>query len=375
MSAAAVEGYCTAEFEGLRDALARNLASRAELGAALNVVVDDEIVVDLWGGFRDRAATLAWQQDTVVNLWSVNKTITALAAFVLVDRGELGLDEPLARYWPEFAAQGKEKVLVRHVLAHSTGVPGWEPPFTHDQMYDHDLAVARLAEQTPWWKPGTASGYHAQNQGHLVSELVRRVTGGSLSSLVAEAITGPLRADFRFGATDVDPDRIAELDPPPPARLTLPDGLDRSPMRKVFTAPPADARQAGTSAWRAAELGALNGHGNARSVARILSALSQGGTTAGVNVLSASAAQLPLEEQTNGIDRVLGLPLRWGLGFALPSAAVPTIPPGRRCFWGGWGGSMAVVDYGPIDLWCGNAGLVAGEGLGDDRAWDLSWSL
>jgi CubicO group peptidase (beta-lactamase class C family) len=339
-----VLGWCTPEFDGLRDALARNLSTGAELGAAICVVAGDEIVVDLWGGHRDRAAQLPWQEDTIVNLWSISKTVTALAALVLLDRGVLDLDDPVALHWPEFGAHGKEGVLVRHVLAHSTGVPGWEPPFTHAEMYDHDGAVARLASQKPWWEPGTASGYHAQNHGHLVGELVRRVTGGSLSNLVADAVTGPLRADFRFGAADVDPTRIAELVPPPPSRMPLPEGFDRGPTQKVFTAPPADATRAETPAWRAAELGAVNGHGNARSVARILSALSQGGTAAGVEVLSPVAAQLPLQVQTDGIDLVLGLPLRWGLGFALPSAAVPSIPAGRRCFWGGWGGSMGVVD-------------------------------
>lgn len=344
MSTDPIEGHCAAEFRGLREALTRNLASGAELGAAIAVIAADELVVDLWGGFRDRAATRPWQRDTVVNLWSITKTVTAIAALVLVDRGQLDLDEPVSRYWPEFAEAGKSTVLVRHVLSHSTGVAGWEPPFTHEQMYDQVAAADQLAGQSPWWQPGTASGYHAQNQGHLIGELVRRVTGESLSELIAQAVTAPLDVDFRLGAADVHPDRIAELDPPPQARLTLPESFDPAPMKKVFTAPAIDARRAETPGWRHAELGALNGHGNARSIAQILSALTQHGTTAGVDVLSSAAAELPFEQQSDGIDRVLGIPLRWGLGYALPSAAVPSVPDGRRCFWGGWGGSMAVVD-------------------------------
>lgn len=167
MSTDPVEGHCTAEFRGLREALTRNLASGADLGAAIAVIAADELVVDMWGGFRDRAATRPWQRDTVVNLWSITKTVTAIAALVLVDRGQLDLDEPVSRYWPEFAEAGKSTVLVRHVLSHSTGVAGWEPPFTHEQMYDHVAAADQLAVQSPWWQPGTASGYHAQNQGHL----------------------------------------------------------------------------------------------------------------------------------------------------------------------------------------------------------------
>jgi CubicO group peptidase (beta-lactamase class C family) len=343
-----VLGHCAPEFGALRDAFTRNLATGAELGASIAVDVGGETAVDLWGGFRDRASTQPWERDTIVNLWSISKTVTNLAALMLVDRGLLDVDAPVARYWPEFAANGKESVLVRHILSHSSGVAGWNRPFTLQQMYDTDGAARRLADQPPWWEPGTASGYHAQNQGHLIGELVRRVTGTRLTDFVTREIAGPLGADLRIGAAQVDPHRIAQLDPPGRARITLPGGLDRSPMVRVFTAPAVAALAAETAQWRAAELGALNAHGNARSVAQILSALALGGGSGSggaTRLLSPAAADLAFVEQTSGVDRVLGIPLRWGLGYALPSpGAVPAIPEGKRCFWGGWGGSMVVMD-------------------------------
>jgi CubicO group peptidase (beta-lactamase class C family) len=342
---AQVHGHCAPKFAALRVALARNLAAGAELGASICVDVDGETVVDLWGGARDRAGSRSWERDTVVNLWSISKMITNLAALMLVDRGLLDLDEPVARYWPQFAAGGKERVLVRHVLSHSSGVAGWEPPFSIAEMCDTDAAARRLAGQTPWWEPGTAAGYHAQTQGHLIGELVRRVTGTRLTTFVDRSIAAPLGADLQIGAARIRPNRIAELDPPGPARIGVPEGLDRAPAIKAFTAPAVNALAAENRIWRNAELGALNAHGNARSVARILSALAVGGRVGTTRLLSESAAQLAFTEQINGIDRVLGIALRWGLGYALPSAGVlPTMPGGRLCFWGGWGGSVAVVD-------------------------------
>jgi CubicO group peptidase (beta-lactamase class C family) len=340
-----VGGHCAEPFAEVRRVLVESLAAGEELGASLAVDIGGETVVDVWGGYRDRARTQPWERNTVVNLWSISKTVTALATLLLVDRGDLDLDAPVARYWPEFAAHGKESVLVRHILAHSSGVAGWEPPFTLEQMCDTDTAATRLAGQRPRWEPGSASGYHAQNQGHLLGELVRRVTGVRLREFVRTEIAEPLGADLQIGATGVSAERIAELEPPPPTRLRLPDGADRTSAASAFGAPPVDALAAEESLWRRSELGALNAHGNARSVARVLSVLSCGGAVNGRRWLSKLTAAAAFVEQTRGIDRVLGIQLRWGLGLALPwPEHLPLIPAGDRAFWGGWGGSMVVVD-------------------------------
>ena len=196
----AVHGHADARFDKVADALAEEIASGAEVGAAIAVDLDGESVLDVWGGHADAARTVAWERDTIVNVWSSTKTVTSLSALILADRGLLDLDAPVARYWPEFAANGKQDVKVRHVLSYTSGVAGWQEPMTIDDLYDWDKATSMLAAQAPWWEPGTASGYHALNYGFLVGELVRRTAGVSLKDFVRDEIAGPLDADFQFGA-------------------------------------------------------------------------------------------------------------------------------------------------------------------------------
>jgi CubicO group peptidase (beta-lactamase class C family) len=340
-----VHGTCDARFEPVRGVLAEQLASGNETGASIVVDVDGRTVVDLWGGWRDPGHGRPWAENTITNVWSTTKTVTNLAALMLADRGLLDPYSPVARYWPEFAENGKEQIEVRHILSHTSGVSGWDGPFTTEDMYDREGATSRLAAQAPWWEPGTASGYHAQNQGHLVGELVRRVTGQPLTTFVAEEIAGPLGADFQIGAAEADWDRIAPITPPPPLPFDLASVDPGSPVYKTFTGPVARAEAANTPAWRHAELGALNGHGNARSVARILKALALDGVVDGVRLLSPDTIALIFDEQSHGPDLVLGVPLRFGIGYALPETeTVPYVPQGRACYWGGWGGSVILMD-------------------------------
>lgn len=265
-----VHGHCDSTFDNVRAVLADNVASGEEVGACIAIDIDGESVVDMWSGCTDFARTRAWNKDTIVNVWSSTKTVTSLAGLMLVDRGLVKLDTPVARYWPEFATNGKQDITFRHLLSHTSGVSGWDAPFSTEDMYDWDKSTAALAAQAPWWEPGTASGYHAHNQGHLIGEVMRRATGRSLKQFVRDEIAGPLGADFQIGATRADYDRIAEIVPPPPLELPLEMLPEDSPMRKTFSGPPPNADAANTPAWREADLGALNGHGNARSLATIL---------------------------------------------------------------------------------------------------------
>ena len=341
---AEVHGTFDDRFRGVRDAFAAQLEGD-ELGGSIAVDVDGETVVDVWGGWRDEARTTPWTQDTIVNVWSTTKTVTALAVLTLADRGRLDLDAPVAEYWPEFAANGKADVRVRHLMSHTSGVAGWDPPFTVEDMYDWETSVARLAAQAPWWEPGTASGYHAQDQGHLLGEVLRRVDGRSLKQYVAEELAGPLGADFQIGARPEDEDRIAPVVPPPPLPMDLAALDPASPMVRCFTGPVADASRANTPEWRAADMGALNGHSNARGVLDVMRVVSLGGEAGGVRLLSEKTIDRVFEVQADGVDLVLGVPFRMGIGFGLsPSAAVPYLPEGRVAFWGGWGGSMIVMD-------------------------------
>jgi CubicO group peptidase (beta-lactamase class C family) len=340
-------GKCDDRFDGVRAALARNLDSGEELGVSLVLDIDGEIVVDLWGGFRDEARTVPWSEQTITNVWSTTKTVTSLAALMLVDRGELDVDAPVARYWPEFAAQGKQDVLVRHVMSHASGVSGLEQPAVAEDLYDWPRATSRMAAQAPWWPPGTASGYHALNYGHLVGEVVRRISGKTLKQFVAEEIAGPLGADFQIGAAESDWDRIADVVPPPPLPFDLAALDPDSPAVKTLTGPLVPAQVANTPGWRRADIGAANGHGNARSVARVMSVVARGGEVDGVRLLGQDTIDLIFREQQNGIDLVLGVPLRLGIGYGLPQLDIlPWIPDERICYWGGWGGSMIVMDVG-----------------------------
>jgi CubicO group peptidase (beta-lactamase class C family) len=340
-----VQGTCDARFEPVRDVLAEQLDSGNDTGASIVVDVDGRTVLDLWGGWCDPGHGRRWTEHTITNVWSTTKTVTNLAALMLADRGLLDPYAPVAKYWPEFAENGKERVEVRHVLSHTSGVSGWEAPFTTEDMYDREAATRQLATQAPWWEPGTASGYHAQNQGHLVGELVRRLSGKTLKTFVAEEIAAPLGADFQIGAIEADWDRIAPVTPPPPLPVDLASLDPESPMYKTFTGPAAHAGAANTPAWRRAELGALNGHGNARSVAAILRVLALGGEAGGVRLLSPDTIGLIFDEQSHGPDLVLGVPIRFGIGYALPETqTVPYVPQGRACYWGGWGGSVILMD-------------------------------
>ena len=340
---AEVHGSCDDRFSEVREALARQLDGD-ELGASIAVDLDGQTVVDLWGGYRDEERTTPWTEDTIVNGWSTTKTVLALAALVLVERGELDVHAPVADYWPEFAAKGKKDVEVRHLMSHTSGVSGWDPPFSVRDMYDWQTATERLAQQAPWWEPGTASGYHANNQGHLVGEVIRRITNTTFKQFVATEIARPLGADYQIGARESDWDRIAPVVPPPPADDD-PRTLDpESVVVKTFTGPVSSAKAANSPEWRRADLGALNGHTNARGLLQVMRVVSLGGEAGGVRLLSPETIDLVFDQQSDGVDLVLGVPFRFGIGYCLGSPVVPYVPEGRTFYWGGWGGSMIVMD-------------------------------
>lgn len=341
----AVDGIVDPRFDALRAAFERNLASGEELGGSLCVLVDGHPVVDLWGGYADAGRTASWQRDTLTNVWSISKTVSSLAVLLLVDRGQVDVDAPVAQYWPEFAAAGKEQVRVSQVLSHSSGVSGWAQPITADDILDVDAAADRLAAQAPWWPPGAASGYHLLDYGHLVHGIVRGVTGRSLGAFVADELTGPLGADFWLGLPDSEEARVSDVVPPPPSQLDLTALPPDSPAVRTFIGPQLGAEITWTRAWRAAGVGGAGGQGNARSVARLNALIVGGGEVDGVRMLSPEVAGRVFEEQVSGIDVVLGIPLRWGLGWGLRHPdSTGYLPEGRVASWGGWGGSLVTAD-------------------------------
>ncbi len=342
-----LQGHCDPRFEKVADALGAAIDSGEELGASIAVDIGGELVVDLWGGYADAARSVAWTADTIVNVWSSTKTVTALAGLMMIDRGLIAANTPVAQVWPEFGTNGKQSVEFRHLLSHSSGLAGWDQPLTSQDLLDWEVSTSALARQAPSWIPGTASGYHALTHGHLIGEVVRRLTGLPLKQFVAEEIAGPLGADFQIGARPDDSARIAEIVTPANPLEGIPPFAEwTEQMISAFTNPPLDPMIANSDAWRAADIGAANGHSNARALAKILSVISLGGVVDGVRLLKPETIEQIFDTQVHGPDLVLaGHQIRWGLGFGLPElTTIPYVPDRKICFWGGWGGSWETMN-------------------------------
>jgi CubicO group peptidase (beta-lactamase class C family) len=344
-------GACDSRFSAVKDAFAENFPTHGEVGAAVAVMVDGEMVVDLWAGHADPARTRPWERDTIVNVYSTTKGITTICALRLVDQGLLDLDAPVAKYWPEFAQAGKEKLPVRYLLSHRAGLPAVKEILPKGSLFQWDTMTAALARQEPWWEPGTKHGYHALTFGWLVGEVVRRISGRSLGAYFREEIAEPLSLDFHIGLAAEHDARTAEIIPgaPTPDEMKRFAELMSDPQsmaaKSIFNPP--DMMQPGhanTRQWRAAEIPAANGHSNARALARACGALARGGELDGVRALSQEAIDQAVVVQSDGPDAVLGQPYRFGLGFMLTIPEHPFGPNPRAFGHTGSGGSLGFAD-------------------------------
>ena len=370
MVAGAVDGFTNDKFAGVQTQFEANLASGDDVGASVCATVEGETVVDLWGGWANQSQARPWERDTIVNVYSTTKTMTALTALLVADRGDLDFNAPVARYWPEFAANGKADVKVSHLMSHSAGLSGWKEPITRETLYDWEKATSLLAAQAPFWEPGTAPGYHAFTQGYLVGEVVRRITGKSLGTVFREEIAEPLGADFHIGFGPEHDHRIADLIPPPPGG-GIADGEQSELSKNMSTNPPVNPLDTYTRAWRAAEIPAAGGHGNARSVAEIHVLLANGGVAKGKRILSEAGCRKALELQIEGHDLILNNPARFGLGFGLAGGAVP-LPSPNSMFWGGYGGSLVIIDMDARTTISYVMNKMAPTTTGDMRAFGLA---
>lgn len=368
MAEAGVHGHCDERFAAVREVFASNLGNGADVGASFAATIEGEMVVDLWGGWADEGRTRPWARDTIVNVYSTTKTMTALTALMLADRGMLDPHAPVARYWPEFAANGKDEVKVSQLLSHSAGLSGWDTPLEADDIYDWDRICALLAAQAPWWKPGTQVGYHALSQGYLVGEVIRRAAGRSVGTVFREEIAGPLGADFHIGLAAEHDARTGEMIPP---AVGLGRGQDpQSIAGRTLNNPKLTALEPRTRAWRAAEIPAAGGFGNARSVAEVQTVLANRGVSKGKRIMSEAGCARALEPQIEGTDLVLGLPVKHGLGYGLPSPLLP-LPSPNTCFWGGWGGSLVIVDQDKRACFAYVMNKMGDGTTGDMRAFQL----
>jgi CubicO group peptidase (beta-lactamase class C family) len=345
MPQSTIDGFAHDQFSAAKEAFEANFASGEELGASFCATVEGETVIDLWGGFADEEKSRPWSRDTIVNVYSTTKTMTALTALLLADRGELDFAAPVARYWPEFAANGKDGITVAQLMSHSSGLSGWRPAVSGADFYDWDKVTSMLAAQAPLWEPGTASGYHVYTFGFLIGETVRRITGKSLGTVFREEIAEPLGADFWIGLPPSEDHRVADLVgfelPPSTADLQLTE------VQKItFIDTQTDVPSTRTRAWRGAEIPAANGHGNARSIAEIHALLANGGVAKGKRIMSEAGCRKALEQQIEGADLAMrGIQVRFGLGFGLPSPILKLAPPHpNSLFWSGGGGSFILID-------------------------------
>ena len=343
----AIRGYCDTRFARVGEEFARNFCDRAERGGAVAIWHDGNVVVDLWGGWFDVARTVPWQCNTIVNFYSVSKALCAIACMRLVDQGRLDLDAAVARYWPEFAAGGKGGVTVRQILSHQAGLPAIRKPLPDGAALEWDVIVEALAEQQPWWTPGTDHGYHVNTFGFLSGELVRRISGRSIGTLLREDVAGPLGADVHIGLPASEHHRVSEFQwpgsPPVPPDLSTDDALMHW---NTYWNPPgfSGSHWVNHPRWREAEVPSTNGHGNARGIARVYAALANGGAIDGVPVLSPDAIAAATTEQVNGHDRINNRPSRFGIGFQLTQPERPLGPNESGFGHFGAGGSLGYCD-------------------------------
>jgi CubicO group peptidase (beta-lactamase class C family) len=341
-----VAGFCEEQFASVRREFTENFKQRGERGGAVAVWHDGRVVVDLWGGWSDVARKTHWTRDTIVNFFSVSKALCAIAIMRIADDGKLDLDARVADYWPEFADGGKERVTVRQLMSHQAGLPAIREPLPDGSAMDWSTITRALAAQTPWWKPGTAHGYHVNTFGFLAGELVRRISGRTIGTLLREDVARPLGADIHIGLPASEHHRVAEfLWPGNPVRPEI--DSDEALMRwNTYWNPPgfSGSNWVNTARWREAEVPSTNGHGNARGIARMYAALANGGIIDGVRILSNAALEEATHEQVNGPDIINQRNSRFGIGFQLTQPERPLGPHSRAFGHFGAGGSLGFCD-------------------------------
>jgi len=311
-----IYGTCAARFGAVKDAFVANFADSGEVGARVAVLRDGESVVDLWGGYRTEQRDVEWNDRTLVCCMSVSKGVTALAAHLLADRGLLDYEAPVARYWPQFAQSGKDKITVRQALSHRASLAIIDSAEPGDVL-DWERFTAKIAAQRPNWPPGTNEAYHSLTYGHIVGEIVRRVDGRRIEKFIAEEIARPLEADFIMGCTDADLERVVLQIPNPANELIAGGGLLNEKTRPVFAAGPNDPRFMGSPEFLKAVIPSGSGVSNGLGLARIFAPFARGGECRGGSFLKPATVRAAAEEQWHHADSIFGNDFRVTMGFLL----------------------------------------------------------
>jgi CubicO group peptidase (beta-lactamase class C family) len=338
-----VHGSAKARFAAVREAFETNLESGLDQGATFAVVYQGHVVVDLWGGHADEAGEKPWTRNTLTNVWSTTKGVASLAIAMLVDRDVLDYEAQVAEYWPEFAANGKQDVTLGCLISHQAGLPGSDQPTTMEDIYNWHPFVDSLGAMAPLWPPGSAAAYHPISHGHLAGEVLRRVDGRTMGAFVAEEIAGPLGIDFFIGLPEAEDSRAAEIIVGPGTTDSIAEAEDRPLARVGYLNPRFPVDIPNQRAWRAAEIPAANGYGDARGLARIYGALAQGGVLDRVRLLGRGTLAAATEERFRGNDAGFDRPMAFGAGFMLN--VDHEFGPSDIAFGhSGWGGSYAYAD-------------------------------
>lgn len=352
MASAPIEGRVDERFSAVRDAFARNFAEEDEVGAGVCLQIGGRVVVDLWGGHTDPERTRPWQEHTVVNAYSVGKGILALLTMTLVERGVLRLDTPVARTWPAFGAADKGDITLRQLLAHQAGLPAVRERLPEGAMLDWTCMCDALARQAPWWAPGTAHGYHVNTYGYLVGEVIRRATGQRVGEVLRETLCGPIGADYHYGLPTARHADAAIVIAPQPTLTTeaqwsiaFPPTGDHEHDTMIWHAyfNPSGISGMGTvntPGWRLAEIPSTNGHGTARAVTALYALALRDDDPGPSRASIAEATRV----HSDGPDRVLSRPSRFGLGFQLPSEDRPIGPHTGAFGHYGYGGTLGFAD-------------------------------
>jgi CubicO group peptidase (beta-lactamase class C family) len=344
-------GHCETEFLGVVDAFIENFSIEDEVGAACSILLNGKTVVDIYGGWRDRAMTSPWDAPTMVCMMSVAKGITAICFNMLVDRGLVDVDDYVVDYWPEYGQNGKEKTRIRHFLDHTAAVPVLTTnPLWPGAMFDRAAIVKALEEQEPLWEIGTKAAYHVHHQGFLLGEVMRRVTGKTVGPFLRDEVAGPLHAEYFIGGmTDDEQSFVAEVMPNMEAKLfAAKDGADQTSLKALAFKQNPDEPWAVTMnkpEWRTVEVASGSGHGNARGVARIYGALGAGGSLDGVTLMREDSIEAMISEQHNQTEALQERPYHQALGVLLNTPEAVYMGPNRRSFGHhGIGGSIGFCD-------------------------------
>ena len=384
MSTIQIQGYCDSRFDAVWQAFEHNFASAGDKGAAFSAYCEGEKVVDIWAGTRDRHQELAWQEDTLVNVFSAGKGVLAMAALQLIEDGLLELDAKVTDYWPDYGCNGKQATTVAHCLSHRAGIPAIRQTIDPDAVYEWDRMAEVVANEEPSWQPGTAQGYHVFTFGWLVGELVKRVSGMSVSQYVAGKLMPKIEGDFYFGVPDERLSDVADValssfvaEPAIDADMTS-KNVDKVTSQaddiaaRAFSYPPTLFSGSNKRVWRQADIPAGNGHCDARSLAQLYGVLANGGASKDIRLLSSKSVVMCSKPLSNETDRVFGKPIKFSAGFMLNTPGMFEFG-GKHSF--GHLGSGGSVGFADPEKAVGSAYVTNQLMLGDRRAANLSGAL